>query len=63
MAKNENFSYEDAKKRLDQILMEIDSGKVGIDELEVILAEAKELVEKSLQKLSNAEKIILKWES
>ncbi|MCC7297703.1 MAG: exodeoxyribonuclease VII small subunit [Bacteroidia bacterium] len=63
MAKNEKFSYEDAKKRLDQILMEIDSGKVGIDELEVILAEAKELVEKSLQKLSNAEKIILKWES
>lgn len=62
MAKKEEFTYEAAKKRLEQIMAEIDSGKVGIDELPTLLQEAKSLIEKSLEKLANAEKIIIKWE-
>lgn len=62
MAKKIELSYEEARKRLEKILAEIDAGKIGIDELEVTLAEAKELIEHALQKLAKAEKIILEWE-
>lgn len=62
MAKKENMTYEAAKKRLDQILQDLDSGKTGIDELEQILSEAKELIEFSMKRLETAEKIIIKWE-
>jgi exodeoxyribonuclease VII small subunit len=62
MAKKQEFTYESAKKRLEQILQEIDSGKTGIDELEKTLQEARDLIEKSLEKLENAEKIIIQWE-
>lgn len=62
MTKNEKISYEAAKKRLDQILADLDSGKTGIDELEMILAEARDLIELSMKKLAAAEKIIIKWE-
>ena len=62
MAKKIEFSYEAAKKRLEQIMADLDSGKIGIDELESVLAEAKDLIDKSLEKLSNAEKIIVEWE-
>ena len=60
--KKETFSYEIAKKRLEKIQAEIDSGKINIDDLEATLAEAKDLIEKSLEKLANAEEIIVKWE-
>jgi len=62
MAKKQEFTYEVARKRLEQILREIDSGKIGIDDLEKTLEEAKELIDQSLKKLEQAEKIILKWE-
>lgn len=62
MTKKEEFTYESAKKRLEQIMANIDSGKVGIDELGPKLQEARELIEKSLEKLANAEKIIVEWE-
>ncbi len=62
MTKKEEFTYESAKKRLEQIMANIDSGKVGIDELGPTLQEARELIEKSLEKLANAEKIIVEWE-
>ena len=62
MSEKNDFSYENAKKKLEQMLAQIDSGKVGIDELEPMLNEAKELIEKSLMKLSKAEKIIVEWE-
>lgn len=61
MAKKESFTYETARKRLDQIMADIDAGKVGIDDLGTVLAEARELIAKSLEKLSNAEKIIVEW--
>ena len=62
MAKKQEFTYEVARKRLEQILRDIDAGKIGIDDLEKTLEEAKELIDQSLKKLEHAEKIILKWE-
>ena len=62
MVKKEEFRYENAKKRLEQIMADLDSGKISIDELEPILAEDKQLINKSLEKLGNAEKIIIEWE-
>lgn len=62
MSKKEEFSYETAKKRLEKIQSELDAGKIGIDDLEKILAEARELIDKSLDKLAKAEKQISKWE-
>jgi exonuclease VII small subunit len=61
MAKKQDFTYEEAKKRLEQIMAEIDAGKIGIDDLGPILDESKELISKSLEKLANAEKIIVEW--
>ena len=63
MAKKTDLSYEEAKKRLEKILSDIDSGKIGIDELEPTLAEAKQLIDQALKKLSKAEKIITEWEN
>lgn len=62
MTKNTDFSYETAKKRLEKIQNDLDAGKIGIDDLEKILEEAKELISKSLEKLANAEEQIIKWE-
>lgn len=62
MAKKTDFTFESARKRLEQILRDIDAGKIPIDELEKTLEEAKELIDTSLKKLEEAEKIILKWE-
>ncbi len=42
-------------------MADIDAGKVGIDDLGTVLGEARELIAKSLEKLSNAEKIIVEW--
>lgn len=62
MAKKEEFTFEAAKKRLEQIIAQLDAGKISIDDLDAALAEAKMLIQKSLEKLENAEKIIVKWE-
>lgn len=62
MSKKETFSYEAAKKRLEKIQSDIDAGKIGIDDLELALAEAKILIDQSLNKLAAAEEIIIKWE-
>jgi exonuclease VII small subunit len=63
MTKKEEFSYESAKKKLEKIQSDIDAGKISIDDLEKVLAEAKTLIDKSLEKLANAEEVILKWEN
>jgi exonuclease VII small subunit len=62
MSKKETFSYESAKKRLEKIQSDIDAGKIGIDELEASLLEAKTLIDQSLEKLAAAEEIIIKWD-
>lgn len=63
MKTKDAFSYEAAKKRLETIVKDLESGKVGIDDLEATLEEAKELIQKSLKKLSDTEKIIKNWEA
>jgi predicted transcriptional regulator len=44
-------------------MKDLESGKVGIDDLEATLNEAKELIQKSLKKLTETEKIIKNWEA
>jgi exodeoxyribonuclease VII small subunit len=63
MTTNDTFSYEAAIKRLEIIMKDLESGKVGIDDLEATLNEAKELIQKSLKKLTETEKIIKNWEA
>ena len=63
MTTNDTFSYEEAKKRLEIIMKDLESGKIGIDDLEATLNEAKELIQKSLRKLTETEKIIKNWEA
>lgn len=62
MAAEEPITYEKAKKRLEQIMSQIDSGKIGIDDLNQVLAESRQLIETCMQKLSEAEKIVIQWE-
>ncbi|MFN5218341.1 MAG: exodeoxyribonuclease VII small subunit [Sphingomonadales bacterium] len=63
MTTNDTFSYEAAKKRLEIIMKDLENGKIGIDDLEATLNEAKELIQKSLKKLTETEKIIKNWEA
>ncbi len=63
MTTKDTFSYEAAKKRLDNIMKDLETGKIGIDELESTLQEAKELIQNSLKKLTETEKIIKNWEA
>lgn len=63
MTTKNTFSYEAAKNRLNTIMKDLESGKIGIDDLEATLQEAKELIQKSLKKLTETEKIIKNWEA
>lgn len=63
MTTNDTFSYEAAKKRLEVIMKDLEGGKIGIDDLEATLQEAKDLIQKSLKKLTETEKIIKNWEA
>ncbi|MEK0421809.1 MAG: exodeoxyribonuclease VII small subunit [Bacteroidetes bacterium] len=63
MTTKDTFSYEAAKKRLDVIMKDLESGKISIDDLETTLNEAKDLIQKSLKKLTETEKIIKNWEA
>lgn len=56
------FTYDEAKKRLEEILTSIDSGRLKIDELEATLTEARNLIALCKEKLEKAEKIVLEWE-
>ena len=44
-------------------MKDLENGKIGIDDLEASLNEAKELIQKSLKKLTETEKIIKNWEA
>lgn len=62
MTKEKEFSYEAAKKRLEEISRDLEAGRIGIDDLEAVLDEARMLISKSLERLTDAEKIIKDWE-
>lgn len=59
---NMEFTYDEAKNRLEEILTSIDSGRLKIDELEATLTEARNLIALCKEKLEKAEKIVLEWE-
>jgi exodeoxyribonuclease VII small subunit len=63
MTTDDTFTYEAAKKRLDTIMKDLESGKISIDDLESTLKEAKDLIQKSLKKLTETEKLIKNWEA
>lgn len=58
----EEFSYEAARKRLEKIQADLEAGKTGIDDLEKVLAEARELIKRSMDQLTKAENTLKKWE-
>ena len=62
MEKETPFSYEQARKRLDEISRDLEAGRVNIDDLEKVLDEARQLIAMSLERLTEAEKIIKDWE-
>ena len=49
------LTYEEAMKRLEEIVKKIESGETDIDSLAANLKEAKKLVEFCKEKLTNAE--------
>lgn len=62
MSDDKTYSYETAKKRLEEISRDLEAGRVNIDDLEKVLDEARMLIAKSLERLTEAEKIIKSWE-
>jgi predicted transcriptional regulator len=44
-------------------MKDLESGKISIDDLESTLKEAKDLIQKSLKKLTETEKLIKNWEA
>jgi len=57
------FSYDKSYKELQVILADIESGKISIDDLEVKVKKARELIKLCQEKLRATEKEIEKMES
>ena len=57
---DEIITYEQAMKRLEQIVKQIESGEMDIDSLTARLKEAKELAEFCKEKLTNVESDVKK---
>ncbi|MBO5025511.1 MAG: exodeoxyribonuclease VII small subunit [Bacteroidaceae bacterium] len=54
------MTYEEAMKRLEQLVSQIESGQMDVDSLATSLKEAKELVDFCKSKLLKAEKDVKK---
>jgi exodeoxyribonuclease VII small subunit len=59
MADN-NMKYEDAMKRLEELVQQMESGDVSIDSLTQKLKEAKQLIQRCKDKLTKTEEEIKK---
>ena len=59
MADN-NMKYEDAMKRLEELVQQMESGDVSIDSLTLKLKEAKQLIQLCKDKLTKTEEEIKK---
>lgn len=62
MADN-NMKYEDAMKRLEELVQQMESGDVSIDSLTQKLKEAKQLIQLCKDKLTKTEEEIKKVQS
>lgn len=60
MNKKASMTYEEAMKRLEQLVSQIESGQMDVDSLAASLKEAKELVDFCKSKLLKAEKDVKK---
>jgi len=57
------ISYEDAMKRLEELVEQMESGKTGIDSLVAQLKEARKLIQMCKDKLTKTEEEISKLTS
>ena len=53
---NKDFSYEEAREELENILAELESGETGIDELAAHVKRASELIRLCREKLRRTDK-------
>ncbi|MCD8236853.1 MAG: exodeoxyribonuclease VII small subunit [Prevotellaceae bacterium] len=60
MNKKTSMTYEEAMKRLEQLVSQIENGQMDVDSLATSLKEAKELVDFCKSKLLKAEKEVKK---
>ncbi|MFM1791874.1 MAG: hypothetical protein RLZZ252_228 [Bacteroidota bacterium] len=58
-----NKTFEEAQRRIQEILQSIDSGNVSLSEVEVLLNEAQQLIDFSLQQLITLENKLIEWDS
>lgn len=60
MAEQNNMKYEDAMKRLEELVQQMESGDVSIESLTQKLKEAKQLIQLCKDKLTKTEEEIKK---
>ena len=58
---NIEITFETAQSRIQEILGLLDSGKVTLSEIEILLNEAQSLIDLSLNRLQDAENQLQKW--
>lgn len=56
-------NFEDKQQRIHEILQSIESGKISLSEVEVLLQEAKELIDESINQLTTLEQRLILWEN
>ena len=55
-------TFEEAQQRIQEILQSIDSGNVSLSEVEVLLNEAQQLIDFSLEQLTTLENRLVEWD-
>ena len=56
------ITFEEAQQRILEILQSIDSGNVSLSEVEVLLNEAQQLIDLSLEQLTTLENRLVEWD-
>jgi exodeoxyribonuclease VII small subunit len=56
-------TFEEAQRRIQEILQSIDSGNVSLSEVELLLNEAQQLIDISLEQLTAVEQKLIQWDN
>jgi len=56
------ITFEEAQQRIQEILQSIDSWNVSLSEVEVLLNEAQQLIDFSLEQLTTLENRLVEWD-
>jgi exonuclease VII small subunit len=56
-------TFEEAQRRIQEILQCIDSGNVSLSEVELLLNEAQQLIDISLEQLTSVEQKLIQWDN